>query len=584
MLFKQYRIIFILIFMLLSDSTSRMIKANDIETTLQQHTMTNGMENVQSENKEGRSLFPRLEYTNEWTPVGRGDPLKDPTYDYMPPVLDRVRYWAEGSAHKNKNEVLLLGVSSKKVSSPNKKNNYGPIKRTYFSMPYQSQFSPPIHNQQPQHQQYNSQRIASHHRTPSSPDSYPMMSTHHYQHSQQLYQTAPPRKNPSSALGNNNMYQTEQRLENSIHQHRPTMTTTPTKFPQTFAFLPTIPPREISSSGSSNFQDSMLPSTISMSSNSSPLNFVPQNMSSKGTESTTVRPMTITLNEQTPFGSSTLIMNSHAMMSSSGSSTGSSSSIKTTKPLLHSILQTESAVPFSFTKKPSSAYQIEYTSNIYSPEAINSMATSSATTFVTQSTIPPTKPSVRPMSMKTTNKMIISTTERDEQKHYVQPDMHVGWPVYNLIIEGHSKVKTYGLKNDDPLALSMPKIRPIQPKDNPIVEHASNNNDEGPEYKLQPKQKAKKESTMESLLSILDGSFGNLLTSNNQEGENRNQHKGSRRKTRSTADVDNIDVNNKQERVVGVSFQVDERPQFYRKGTVISESMWPFENNADTSR
>ena len=325
--------------------------------------------------------------------------------------------------------------------------------------------------------------------------------------------------------------------------------------------------------------DVSLPSTPSMTLISSHLNFAAQNMSSKGTESTTARPMTITINEQTPFGSSTLIMNSHAMMSSSSSS----SSKKTTKPLLHSILQTESAVPFSFTKKPSSAYQIEYTSNIYSPEAINSMATSSTTTFVIPSTIPPTKPSIRPMSMKTTNKMIISTSERDEQKHYVQPDMHVGWPVYNLIIEGHSKVKTYGLKNDDPLALSMPKIRPIQPKENPIVEHVTNNNDDGPEFKLQQKQKPKKESTMESLLSILDGSFGNLLTSNNQE-ESKNQHKGSRRKTRSTADVDNIDVNNKQERVVGVSFQVDERPQFYRKGTVISESMWPFENNADISR
>ena len=46
MLFKQYRIIFILIFMLSSDGTFRMIKANDIETTLQQHT--NSMENAQS--------------------------------------------------------------------------------------------------------------------------------------------------------------------------------------------------------------------------------------------------------------------------------------------------------------------------------------------------------------------------------------------------------------------------------------------------------------------------------------------------------------------------------------------------------
>jgi hypothetical protein len=300
--------------------------------------------------------------------------------------------------------------------------------------------------------------------------------------------------------------------------------------------------------------------------------------------------MTITLNEQqTPFSiHNTVNMNSQAITSSSGK--------ETTKPLLHTILQTETAVPFSFTKKPSSAYQIEYTSNIYNPEAINSMAASSsssssaaemATTFGKSSTLSPSKATTRPVPMKTTNKMIISTTERDEHKHYVQPDMHVGWPVYNLIIEGHSKVKTYGLKNDDPLALSMPKIRPVQPKENPIVEHVTNNNnDDGPEYKLQMKQKPKKESTMESLLSILDGSFGNLLTSNgnNKEEENRSQQKGNRRKTRSTADVNDFDVNNQQEHVVGVSFQVDERPQVYRKGTVISETLWPFENNADTSR
>ncbi|KAF4520608.1 hypothetical protein B566_EDAN006019 [Ephemera danica] len=43
-----------------------------------------------------RGLFaPRVEY-DEWTPLGHGDPLKnDPTYDYVPPVLERVRYWIE---------------------------------------------------------------------------------------------------------------------------------------------------------------------------------------------------------------------------------------------------------------------------------------------------------------------------------------------------------------------------------------------------------------------------------------------------------------------------------------------------------
>lgn len=317
---------------------------------------------------------------------------------------------------------------------------------------------------------------------------------------------------------------------------------------------------------------------------------------------TTTAIMEVIMNGQMPFTSSSSSSNNNGI-------TGSSSSKETTKPLLHSILQTETAAPFSFTMKPSSIYQIEYTSNIYNPEAINSMATSSSTTaFVPYSSSPEmpmkittttttTKSPVRPI--KTTTKMTISTSERDELKHYVQPDMHSAWPVYNLIIEGHSKVKTYGLKNDDPLAHSMPKIRPIQASKNPIVEHVTAA-DEGPEFKRkiqnqhQPQQKQqthRKESTMESLLSLLDGSFGNFLTD-----ETKSQYEGSggdsKRKTKrsitqQTVRDDNENegkVNNKQERVVGVSFQVDERPQVYRrKGTVISENLWPF-RNADTSR
>lgn len=61
----------------------------------------------------GRALFsPRVDY-NEWLPVGRADPLKnDPTFDYSPPVLDRVRYW--GDTNKEKKDILVLGVSSKR--------------------------------------------------------------------------------------------------------------------------------------------------------------------------------------------------------------------------------------------------------------------------------------------------------------------------------------------------------------------------------------------------------------------------------------------------------------------------------------
>lgn len=90
-----------------------------------------------------------LDYNNVWTPIGHGDPLKkDPTFDYSPPVLDRVRYWADTSGaataapadnppqqgyqtnqiapysspanphsnvvHKTKSDILLLGVPATK--------------------------------------------------------------------------------------------------------------------------------------------------------------------------------------------------------------------------------------------------------------------------------------------------------------------------------------------------------------------------------------------------------------------------------------------------------------------------------------
>lgn len=280
----------------------------------------------------------------------------------------------------------------------------------------------------------------------------------------------------------------------------------------------------------------------------------------------------------------------------------------TTKPLLQSILQSETASPF--TKKPSSVYQIEYTSNIYNPEDINSMATSSST-FV------PTKPTLRPTPMKTTLKTSLEaststtlsamTTEQEGQKqHYVLPDMQASWPVYNLIIEGHSKVKTYGLKNDDEIGSNMPKIRPVQAKENPIVERVTSS-EEGPEFSVKHLKANKKdfgkfqrktedgkkpESAMDSLLSLLDSSFGNFLSDESvdkvrHESEKKNERENlERRKTRRSV-PDDENNNDKKERVFGVSFQVDSaeanEPLSYRRGTVISEKLWPLET-ADTSR
>lgn len=283
------------------------------------------------------------------------------------------------------------------------------------------------------------------------------------------------------------------------------------------------------------------------------------------------------------------------------------SHVETAKPLLHSILQTETASPF--TKIPSSAYQIEYTSNIYNPQDINSMLTSSSYT----TTFTPTKPTIRPMSMKTTMKssLVPSSTTlaatnvvRQEHKHYVQPEVHAGWPVYNLIIEGHSKVKTYGLKNDDGrIESNLPKIRPVQAKENPIVERVTSS-DEGPEFKgakakkKDHKQSSKKgdddkKSAMTSLWSLLDSSFGNFLSDEsvdkakleNESKPSKSGKESSHRPKvvkRSASDHET----NKQEQVFSVSFQVDDPNSpdtSYQKGTVISEKLWPFQAADDSS-
>ncbi|XP_066599598.1 uncharacterized protein [Prorops nasuta] len=61
---------------------------------------------------------PRMEY-NEWTPLDRGDPLKNnPTFDYVPPVLDRVQYWLDSHTTEpsSKRDILVLGVTAKKAS------------------------------------------------------------------------------------------------------------------------------------------------------------------------------------------------------------------------------------------------------------------------------------------------------------------------------------------------------------------------------------------------------------------------------------------------------------------------------------
>lgn len=83
-----------------------------LETTLTKATSSESRARA----VDNRPVFsPRMDY-DEWTPLGRGDPLKnDPTYDYVPPVLDRVHYWMDPSKRTPdpplpKSDVMVLGT------------------------------------------------------------------------------------------------------------------------------------------------------------------------------------------------------------------------------------------------------------------------------------------------------------------------------------------------------------------------------------------------------------------------------------------------------------------------------------------
>ncbi|XP_035433429.2 zonadhesin [Spodoptera frugiperda] len=89
------------------------------------------------------SIFsPRMDF-EQWKPLtGRGDPLRnDPTYDYEPPVLERVHYWADDTRlerehyPERKSEVLMLGVSSRKPSVTSRQPPLPPRRPAHRPLP-----------------------------------------------------------------------------------------------------------------------------------------------------------------------------------------------------------------------------------------------------------------------------------------------------------------------------------------------------------------------------------------------------------------------------------------------------------------
>lgn len=215
---------------------------------------------------------------------------------------------------------------------------------------------------------------------------------------------------------------------------------------------------------------------------------------------------------------------------------------ETKKPFLHSLLQHES---HNYSPKP-------YQSTATIPTPIMMMMTTTTTTTKTPSTTvlttttpAPPAPAYHPMivqSIEITTELPLpspstvftptvlppSMTTDSLFSHYKQPSQPLTGPMY-LIIEGHSKVKTYGLRDEE--AKHIPKMVPVKSKNNPVINHVVSEDDNGTEIivkHLHQKQDDKKiddkssklenkKSTMDNLLSFLD--FGGFMAGDQGDAE-----------------------------------------------------------------
>ncbi|KFB49634.1 AGAP007738-PA-like protein [Anopheles sinensis] len=412
---------------------------------------------------------PRLEY-NEWLPVGRGDPLKnDPTYDYSPPVLDRVRYWSEGSKDKSAgNDILLLGVPSKKSSAGpgvgKDWNSVPPVgRRNYFSHQPHGVVAP---NQLP---------------TVLMP---------------------PPLGNflggPDSGAGfwGGSAAGASQRVDNQPGEgfkYRSTASNFPLQGQYQGAKHPDPP---ISQPITAQFHHHHQPQAGTVA-----VGFNRQQQ----------HPYVTTIRLTTPAGDT----------------------VK--RPLLKTILQNEHSYPFTKTAMTSTV--TEYTSGgFYDAQNINAMAQTifhppqtteylqpqptkvvpKLNTDIRAPFVTPAGPFVTPVSVHhstTTSTTTVRTTivpseaQNLQQQmdmgmhssfssqpvttppsappamttdtifsHYKQPTTPERWSPY-LIIEGHSKVKTYGLNTNDTL-MQLPRMVPVASTKDPIVRHVVNRDPE----------------------------------------------------------------------------------------------------------
>ncbi|XP_058980736.1 mucin-2 [Musca domestica] len=541
-----------------------------------------------------RNFSPRMDYNNnEWRPVGRGDPLKnDPTFDYSPPTLDRVRYWAdpdkdkekteEAAASSNvidaklkkanpgKNEILLLGVTGDRIrgapaapmqypshphagqhmmknakgETPLLQPKYTSIRRSYYSHQLPTHLMPPP-------MQPNVPQQASASQAQQSPSQSHMSMGHMMKpqvHGEYRHQM------PASN-GGHHSYVSSPPMSASMNVHAK-------------------PYHMLSSTSSQPWMHAASPASSMVTSMPShhmanPMGMVhTQHYSAPShgqvhdahhQESVSYLTYTRPSMQHTPMamgGGSHEYYSPNSIRGSASGHKSSSSSSSSRKPWLHDLLKKEvvktvkpSMAPNSYHSevsiKPSHSYHIESgmrphqmdhhfeplvaantpVSSTYTPvsfvttttttttkpvttpttnpiptQAAIYMTSSSSTTptYVTAPTYPPiythTSTSTTQVPRTTTTlsptRLLIPNTSNLSYRptvapikmttdslfsHYNQPEKPLRGPMY-LIIEGHSKVKTYGKDELDP---HKPKIVPVISSREPVVRRADPNEKRG---------------------------------------------------------------------------------------------------------
>ncbi|KAH8413438.1 hypothetical protein KR009_011043 [Drosophila setifemur] len=569
--------------------------------TVPQTTKTNASQDGDGDGAPltaGATTAPRPDpnNNNEWRPLGHGDPLqKDPTYDYSPPALDRVRYWAENNStgqsnpearkkelppevlrNKTKSEILVLGMASERVRVPHSHSypsagqqaKYAAIRRSYYA-PTQQQKQQQQMQQQQMQQQHQQQNQEQQHQQQQHQQQQQMqqqqkqqMQQQQQQHQQQMHQQQMQHQTQHMQT---HLHQQQQNMPHTHlmpppmlmmkssgtinphleYRHSMMATGAPTSY-MSLSHMSSPPPKQAMTSSVIYHQPSMShhsPASASSASWHPSMSSMPPHRLSYSDPH--LQESMNTYSFSRPHLQQGGV--SYSPNSLPGQQSGSKAGLR--KPWLHELLQKEVVMNKPKVKPtmpatkylmgttkphyshPPAAYGISSTRPpfTYAPVtfvpgpptiAVPTMSTRAesqqeiyitptpqtsssgfrpmlVTSPTTMATTPPTTPTPQPIYQRattTSNRLLIPQTSNLAHRptvapaptkseattdslfsHYKQPQKPLLGPMY-LIIEGHSKVKTYGQNELDPHS---PKIVPVISKREPVVRIADPNEKRG---------------------------------------------------------------------------------------------------------